>query len=78
MHKKYFVVKPSHSGNLEFSIKPDQLLTGDKEEVKRVLVEHGLKYASQSVRNDKDVVLPTIEARPKDLQYASEEMRNEK
>ena len=78
LHKKYFVLKPSHSGYLEFFIEPDQLLTGDKEEVKRVLLEHGLKYASQSVRNDKDVVLPIIEVRRNDLQYASEELRNDK
>ena len=78
LHKKYFVVKPSHSGHLEFSIEPDQLLTSDKEEFKRVLLEHGLKYASQQFRNDKDVVLPTIAKHPSDLKYVSEKLKNDK
>ena len=78
LHKKYFVVKPSHSGHLEFSIEPDQLLTSDKEEFKRVLLEHGLKYASQQVRSDKDVVLPTMAKHASDLKYVSEELKNDK
>ena len=78
LHKKYFVVKPSHSGHLEFSIQPDQQLSGNKAEVKRVLLEHGLKYASQQVRSDKDVVLPTMAKHASDLKYVSEELKNDK
>lgn len=78
LHNKYFVVKPSHSGHLEFSIQPDQQLSGNKAEVKRVLLEHGLKYASQQVRSDKDVVLPTMAKHASDLKYVSEELKNDK
>ena len=78
LQNKYFVLKPYCGYRPEFYIKPVQSLEKNREKVKSVLLEYGLKYASQSVRNDKDVVLPTIEAHPDDLRYASETIRGDK
>ena len=78
LQNQYFVIKSFWSNRPKFLIEPGRALSEDKEEVKSVLLEHGLRYASQQVRNDKDVVLPTIEARPDDLLYASEELKNDK
>ena len=77
LQNQYFVIKSFWSNRPKFVIQPGRPITEDKEEVKSVLLEYGLKYASQQVRNDKDVVLPTVEARPNDLLYASEELKND-
>ena len=78
LQNQYFVIKPFWSNRPKFLIEPGRALSEDKEEVKSVLLEYGLKYASQQIRNDKDAVLPTIEERPNDLLYASEELKNDK
>ena len=78
LQNEYFILKPYCGYRPEFYIKPVQSLEKNREKVKSVLLEYGLKYASQSVRNDKDVVLPTIEAHPDDLRYASETIRGDK
>ncbi|USE39613.1 DUF4116 domain-containing protein [Endozoicomonas sp. SCSIO W0465] len=75
---QYFVIKPSYSYNPEFYIQPNQTLPANKEQIKNVLQKHGLKYASQAVRNDKDVVLPAITLHPNDLKYVSEEPKSDK
>uniref|UniRef100_UPI00214941DC DUF4116 domain-containing protein n=1 Tax=Endozoicomonas sp. YOMI1 TaxID=2828739 RepID=UPI00214941DC len=79
LRDQYFVINPSPTSyNLEFYIPPGQPLPDNKEKVKHVLLEHGLKYASQQVRNDKDVVLPTIKEHPKDLKYVSKALKDDK
>ena len=78
LRNKYFVLKPFCGYRPEFYIEPDQSLEKNREKVKSVLLKYGLKYASQSIRNDKDVVLPTIEAHPDDLRYVSDELRSDK
>ena len=78
LQNKYFVLKPFCGYKPEFYIEPSQSLEQNREKVKSVLLKHGLKYASQSIRNDKDVVLPTIEAHPDDLRYVSDELRSDK
>ena len=78
LQNKYFVLKPFCSYRPEFYIEPGQSLEQNREKVKSILLKHGLQYASQSIRNDKDVVLPTIEARPCDLEYASAELKSDK
>ena len=78
LQNKYFVLKPFCGYRPEFYIEPDQSLEKNREKVKSVLLKYGLKYASQSIRNDKDVVLPTIEAHPDDLRYVSDELRGDK
>ncbi|USE35937.1 DUF4116 domain-containing protein [Endozoicomonas sp. SCSIO W0465] len=78
LRNQYFVIKPSYSYTPEFYIQPGQSLKEHKEQIKNFLQKHGLKYASQSVRNDKDMVLPAIAAHPKDLEWVSEELRGDK
>ena len=78
LQDQYFVFKPSPSCRPEFYIQPSQLPPANKEKVKRVLLDYGLKYASQRVRSDKEVVLPAIAARASDLKYVSEELKNDK
>ncbi|USE35939.1 PEP/pyruvate-binding domain-containing protein [Endozoicomonas sp. SCSIO W0465] len=78
LKNKYFVLKPSYRYRLEFAIPPDQLLPENKEKITDFLQKHGLRYASQSVRNDKDMVLPAIAARPRELVFVSEELKRDK
>ena len=78
LQDQYFVFKPSPSCKPEFYIQPSQLPPVNKQKVKRLLLEHGLKYASQRVRGDKEVVLPAIAAHAADLEYVSEELKNDK
>ena len=78
LQNQYFVTKPFWSNHPKFLIEPGRPLSEDKEKVKSVLLECGLKYASQQVRNDKDLVLPIIAAHPDDLKYVSEELKNDK
>ena len=78
LQNKYFVLKPFCGYRPEFSIEPSQSLEQNREKVKSVLLEHGLEYASQSVRNDKGVVLPAIEAHPDDLRYVSDKLKSDK
>ncbi|WP_422133447.1 DUF4116 domain-containing protein [Endozoicomonas sp. ALD040] len=75
---QYYVIKPSFNVRLEFDIPPGQPVPDDKEKVRNVLLLHGLKYASQRVRSDKEVVLPTIRVYPGDLKYVSTELKNDK
>ena len=78
LQNKYFVLKPFCGYRPEFYIEPDQSLEKNREKVKSVLLKYGLQYASQSIRNDKDVVLPTIKKHPDDLRYVSDELRSDK
>ncbi|WP_422451701.1 DUF4116 domain-containing protein [Endozoicomonas sp. ALC066] len=74
---QYFVIKPSYGYRLEFYASP-QALSGDhKEKVRNAVLKHGLEYASQRVRNDRDFVLPAISKHPKQLQYLSVELRDD-
>ncbi|WP_257291346.1 DUF4116 domain-containing protein, partial [Endozoicomonas sp. ONNA1] len=75
---QYYVIKPSCNARLEFDVPPDQSLPDDKEKVRNILLQNGLLYASERVRNDKDVVLPTIEVYPDDLKYVSAELKDDK
>ncbi len=74
---QFFVVKPSCSEYLQFYAPPGQLLGDHKEKVRNALLKHGLKYASQRVLNDKDLVLPALEKHPDQLKYVSEELRDD-
>ncbi|WOG25662.1 DUF4116 domain-containing protein [Endozoicomonas sp. 8E] len=73
-----FVINPSYSYRLEFYVPPGQLLGDHKEKVSSALLKHGLQYASQRVRNDKDFVLPAISRHPEELQFLSSELRNDR
>ncbi|WOG25644.1 DUF4116 domain-containing protein [Endozoicomonas sp. 8E] len=75
---QYFVVNPSFSYSLSFEVPPGQSLGDQKEKMKTVLRKQGLKYASQRVRNDKDLVLATIAVHPYNLDYVSEELKSDK
>ena len=75
---EYFVIKPTFGYSPKFYVSPGQPVPDHKEKVKNALLIHGLKYASQRVQNDKDVVLPTIAKYPEDLEFASEELKNDK
>ncbi|WOG25678.1 DUF4116 domain-containing protein [Endozoicomonas sp. 8E] len=74
---QYFVIKPSYGYRLEFYAPPDPLSGDHKEKVRNAVLTHGLEYASQQVRNDRDFVLPAISKHPKQLQYLSEALRND-
>lgn len=78
LRNQYFVIKPSHSYSPEFYIQPGQPLPDNKEKVKAVLLKHGLAFASQRVRSDKDVVLPRIVAEGSDLQYVNGALKSDK
>ncbi|WP_448216738.1 DUF4116 domain-containing protein [Endozoicomonas sp. 2B-B] len=74
---QYFVIKPSYGYRLEFYAPPQPLSGDHKEKVRNAVLKHGLEYASQRVRNDRDFVLPAISKHPKQLQYLSVELRND-
>ncbi|WP_257279735.1 PEP/pyruvate-binding domain-containing protein [Endozoicomonas sp. ISHI1] len=76
LKNEYFVIKPPSTYKLEFYVSPGQPLPDNQEKVRNVLLKHGLTYASQRVRNDKDLVLLTIKEHPGDLEYASSELRD--
>ncbi|WP_257275204.1 MULTISPECIES: DUF4116 domain-containing protein, partial [unclassified Endozoicomonas] len=75
---QYFVVEPSHNYRLKFYIPPCQPSMAHKEKVRDVLLKHGLKYASQQIRNDRDLVLTTIAEAPDNLEYVSEELKGDR
>nr|WP_306674589.1 DUF4116 domain-containing protein [Endozoicomonas sp. ISHI1] len=78
LRNQYFIINRSYSYRLNFYIPPFHSLPDNKEKLKNVLLKHGLKYASQRVRNDRELVLEAIAKHPLDLQYASEEMKRDK
>ncbi|WP_257287418.1 DUF4116 domain-containing protein [Endozoicomonas sp. SESOKO2] len=71
----YFVIKPSSGYNLNFDFLPVQSLGDHKEKLRNVLLKDGLKYASQRICNDKDLVLATVALHPYSLEYVSEELK---
>ncbi|MBO9483727.1 DUF4116 domain-containing protein [Salinisphaera sp. G21_0] len=76
---QYYIIEPScWSYRLAFKVPPGQPLPGHKEKIRNVLLEQGLQYASRRVRNDKDLVLPTIAKHPNDLQYVSRGLKNDR
>ena len=78
LQNKYFVIKPSHNYSLEFHIHPDQPLSGNHESIKSVLLRYGIELTSQSVRNDKDAVLPRLKIQGSDLVFVSEKLKCDK
>ncbi len=74
LEDQYFVIKTPRSGRLEFDVPPGQPFGDYKEKVRNSLLKQGLKYASQRVLNDKDVVLPAIKEHPGELEYVSKEL----
>ncbi|WP_448216750.1 DUF4116 domain-containing protein [Endozoicomonas sp. 2B-B] len=78
LRNDYFIIDPAYSYELRFSVPPGQLFPGGREEIKKNLLKHGLEYASQRVRDDRELVLATVKVHPGDLTYASEELRNDK
>ncbi|WP_422452355.1 DUF4116 domain-containing protein [Endozoicomonas sp. ALC066] len=72
----YFVIKPSCSYSPKFDFSPVQSLGNNKEKVRDILLRDGLKYASQRIRNDKDLVIATLARHPDSLKYVSEELQN--
>ncbi|WP_422474883.1 DUF4116 domain-containing protein [Endozoicomonas sp. ALB032] len=74
---QHYVIKPSCGACLKFYVPPGQPSGGHKEKFKNALLKHGLKYASQAVLNDKDLVLPAILKHPEQLEYVSKELRND-
>ncbi|WP_422445083.1 PEP/pyruvate-binding domain-containing protein [Endozoicomonas sp. ALB091] len=76
---QYYIIEPScWSYRLAFQVPPGQPLPGHKEKIRSALLEQGLQYASRRVRNDKDLVLPTIAKHPNDLQYVSRGLKNDR
>ena len=73
---KYFVIKPSFGYSPEFYVSPGQPVPDHRDKIKNALLIDGLKYASQRVRNDKDLVLAIIAKQPRDLKYASPDFQN--
>ncbi|WOG25671.1 DUF4116 domain-containing protein [Endozoicomonas sp. 8E] len=73
-----FVINPSCNYKLEFYVPPGQPLEDHKEKITSALREHGLKYASQRVRDDRDFVLSVISEYPTELQDLSEGLRNDR
>ncbi|WP_422474879.1 DUF4116 domain-containing protein [Endozoicomonas sp. ALB032] len=74
-----YVLKPfSYSYRLSFDVPPGQSLADNREKITKALLKHGLQYASQQLRNDKELILTIIAARPKCLEFASEKLKNSK
>ena len=78
LQNKYFVLKPSHSYSLEYYFHPDQPLSDNEESLQRALLTHGIELASQSVRNDKNAVLPLLKKKGTNLAHVSETLRGDK
>ena len=79
LKNKCFILRPSHGYSLQFDIDPDQPLSdrhGNK--IEHVLLDHGMEFASQSLRNDKGAVLPRVKQVGTDLEYASELLKRDK
>lgn len=74
---EYYIIRRSYGVSLEFEVPPGQLLGDHKEKLRDALVKHGLKYASQPVRDDKDLVLAAIAKHPRDLKYLSQTLKND-
>ena len=79
LQNEYFVLRYSYSYGLQFYVHPDQPLSGKhRESIKRALLKHGILFASQLVRNDKDAVLPRLKIVGSDLRYVSELLKRDK
>ena len=79
LKNNYFMLRPCHGYSLQFDIDPDQTLSdphGNK--IKHVLLDHGMEFASQSLRNDKDAALPRLKKVGTDLQYVGELLKRDK
>ncbi|WP_257292102.1 DUF4116 domain-containing protein, partial [Endozoicomonas sp. ONNA1] len=77
LSNQYFVINPSWCYRLEFYLPPAHPLSDDKDKVRNILLNHGLKYASQRILNDRELVLAAIAEYPDDLMYASKELKND-
>ena len=79
LQNKYFVLRPSHSYDLDFHVHPDQTLSDDdRAGIGRFLLEHGFILASKLVRDDKDAVLPRLKEWGRDLKFVSERLKRDK
>ncbi|WP_422137808.1 DUF4116 domain-containing protein [Endozoicomonas sp. ALC020] len=74
---QYYVIKPSYLYSLEFYFPPAQSLGDHEEKIRSVLLRGGLKYASQRIRNDKDLALAAISSNPYNLIHLSEELKSD-
>ncbi|WP_448216741.1 PEP/pyruvate-binding domain-containing protein [Endozoicomonas sp. 2B-B] len=77
MEYQFFVINPSDNYLLEFYVPPGQRREDCKEKIRNALLTHGLKYASQRVRDDRDLVLPVISDYPEELRELSEALRDD-
>ncbi|WP_257287351.1 DUF4116 domain-containing protein, partial [Endozoicomonas sp. SESOKO2] len=75
---QYFVIKPSRDYTLTLDVPPSQSLLDIKEKIRKTMVKGGLKYVSQRVRNDQELVLEVIAVKPLHLKYVSEELKCDK
>ncbi|WP_257265450.1 DUF4116 domain-containing protein, partial [Endozoicomonas sp. ONNA2] len=73
----YFIIERPHDYSLKFHFSPVQSLGDHKEKVRNLLLKNTLKYASQRVRNDKDLVLSAVELYPCHLSYVSEKLKRD-
>ncbi|WP_422410389.1 MULTISPECIES: DUF4116 domain-containing protein [unclassified Endozoicomonas] len=79
LRDQYYVIETSScSYRMGINAPPAQSLAEDREKVKSFFLKHGLKYASQRVRNDKDLVLATIVVNPYNLKYVSKALKHDK
>ncbi|WP_257292864.1 DUF4116 domain-containing protein, partial [Endozoicomonas sp. ONNA1] len=78
LRNEYFIINPAFAYKLRFHVPPGQSFPGHREEIKKHLLKHGLEYASQRVRDDKELVSAAVKLRPDDLKYASEELKNDR
>ncbi|WP_257265713.1 DUF4116 domain-containing protein, partial [Endozoicomonas sp. ONNA2] len=78
LREQCYVIEPSYDYRLKFRVPPGQSLSDHKEKVRNILLKEGLQYASQLIRNNKDLVLPTIAIHPNDLKCVSRELKNDK
>ncbi|WOG25680.1 PEP/pyruvate-binding domain-containing protein [Endozoicomonas sp. 8E] len=75
---EYYILKPTRDYKLTFAVPPSQSLTDSKEEVSKALVKDGLKYASQRIRGDKELVIAAIKLHKDQHKYMSKELEDDK
>ena len=75
---EYFILQPKRNYKLTFDVPPGQALSVIKEEVSKALVKDGLKYVSQRIRGDKDLVIEAIKLHKYRLKHFCEELKDDK
>ncbi|WP_257265449.1 PEP/pyruvate-binding domain-containing protein, partial [Endozoicomonas sp. ONNA2] len=65
----YYILKPTRDYQLTFLVPPSQSLSAIKKEVSKAVVKDGLKYVSQRIRGDKDLVIAAIKLHKNQQKY---------